>query len=267
VTPRRAGDLHRLRVPPRRQRVYAERAFVLFMASLRRGPSAWWCWALQPKPGRWNYRLSRRREYVACALPSLLDAPRALAALVRSLGGSGGALDGVDVVWPWGPTSSRSPSSPCPARRRRCPGRGRLPRYVRPPSERRWTHRPPGCWRRLPAAGAPLPTVVVGPTWRSLRRAPRLLASRLVVREQDIVDDSAAPGAPLRPARCDPLGRSHRREKNPSCWRNCWPTCAPPTRAGSCVCGEGAAGGAGERGGAGAGRARRPARYVPVIAA
>jgi glycosyltransferase involved in cell wall biosynthesis len=178
--------------------VYAERAFVLFMASLRP-------WVerlvvvgrLQPELGRWNYRLPDDVEFVG--LPhyrSLLDAPRALAALVRSLRRFWRALDDVDAVWLLGPyLQSIAFVALARLRRKRVAlgVRQDLPRYVRSRHPaRRWTHLAAlvleAAYRLLARR---YPTVVVGPDLaRRYRRARRLLELTVsLVRERDIVTD------------------------------------------------------------------------------
>src|SRR5438270_7724918 len=85
--------------------VYAERAFALFMASLRPYVERLVVLGrLQHEPGRWNYRLPDDVDFVGLPhYPSLLDAPRALAGLVGSLRRFWRALDDVDAVWLLGP--------------------------------------------------------------------------------------------------------------------------------------------------------------------
>jgi glycosyltransferase involved in cell wall biosynthesis len=152
---------------------------------------------LQPEPGRWNYRLPDDVEFVG--LPhylSLLHAPRALGALVRSLGRFWRALDDVDVVWLLGPyLQSIAFVGVARLRRRRVVlgVRQDLPRYVRSRHpERRWTHLAAvvleATYRLLARR---YPTAVVGPELaRNYGRARRLLELTVsLVRERDIVAD------------------------------------------------------------------------------
>jgi glycosyltransferase involved in cell wall biosynthesis len=154
--------------------------------------------------------------------PSLLEAPRALAALVRSLRRFWRALDGVDAVWLLGPyLQSIAFVALARLRRRRVAlgVRQDLPRYVRSRHpNRRWTHLAAGLLEgayRLLARR--YPTVVVGPDLAErYRRARRLLVLTVsLVRERDIVDEPAALARPYDGAlRILSVGRIDR-EKNP----------------------------------------------------
>ena len=175
--------------------LYAERAFALFLAELRRHVDRLVIVGrLDPASGSSHYRLPDDVEFVP--LPhyrSLVDARRSFPAMVRSLARFWRALGGVDTAWLLGPYALSVLFAGLAAARGRRVALGvrqDQPAYVRSRHpDRRWVHVAGDALEAVYRAMARVwPVVVVGPDLaRNYRRARRLLPiSVSLVREQQL---------------------------------------------------------------------------------
>jgi glycosyltransferase involved in cell wall biosynthesis len=177
--------------------VYAQKAFTLFIARLADELGGLTLLGrVDPRPGRWHYRLPDSISFVALPWYRTLAKPlQALPAMLRSIRRFWRALDEVDVVWVLGP-HALSVAFLVVARLRRkrvvLGTRQDLPRYVasRHPGRRALRHVAlvmEGAWRMLARRHA---VVVVGPDlerrYRDARAALGVYVS--LVEERDIED-------------------------------------------------------------------------------
>jgi glycosyltransferase involved in cell wall biosynthesis len=176
--------------------VYAERAFALFLAHLAdRIDRLVIVGRLDPRPGRWHYRLPDGVEFVPLPhYPSAVDVRRSLPAMARSLGRFWRVLRDVDGAWLLGPSPLSALFAVLARLRRRRVTLGvrqDLPRYVQ--------SRHPGR-RGIKLAALALegtyrtmarrwPVIVVGPDLaRRYGRAPRVLTLAVsLVGERELV--------------------------------------------------------------------------------
>lgn len=163
--------------------VYAEKAFTLFLARLAdEFDGLVLLGRLDPRPGRWHYRLPSSLSFVPLPwYPSLARPLTAAPAMLRSIRRFWRALDDVDGVWLLGPhLLSLAFLLIAVARRKRVllGARQDLPRYVanRHPDRRTLqvaAHVLEGAWRLLARRH---PIIVVGPDLeRRYRRARAVL--------------------------------------------------------------------------------------------
>ncbi len=181
--------------------VYAERAFALFLAELRRHVDRLVIVGrLDPASGSSHYRLPDEVEFVP--LPhyrSLVDARRSVPAMARSLARFWQALRGIDTVWLLGPYALSVLFALLAAVRGRRVALGvrqDQPAYVRSRHpDRRWVHVAGDALERVYRAMARVwPVVVVGPDLaRNYRSACRVLpiSVSLVRSEQLTAPDEA----------------------------------------------------------------------------
>jgi glycosyltransferase involved in cell wall biosynthesis len=182
--------------------VYAERAFALFLAELRRHVDRLViAGRLDPEGGHSHYRLPADVEFVP--LPhyrSLVDARQSIPAMSGSLVRFWRALRGVDTAWLLGPYALSVLFAGLAAIRGRRVALGvrqDQPAYVRSRHpDRRWVHLAGDALDRIWRALARFwPVVVVGPGLaRSYRHSGRLLEIGVsLVRDEDVVDPAGAP--------------------------------------------------------------------------
>ena len=182
------------------ERVYGERAFLLFVNALRDHADLTVIGRLEREPGTWHYALPDDVRFVGLPHYRQLTEPRTvMRGLVVALRRFWRALDDLDVVWLLGPHPyAIAFVLMARARRRRVVlgVRQDLPSYVRSRHPgRRVFHLAAdaleGVWRLL-ARG--LPVVVVGPDLaRSYERSRAVLALTVsLVSEEDIVEPEAA---------------------------------------------------------------------------
>ncbi len=181
-------------------RIYAERAFALFLAKL--GDELERVVILgkvDPDPGPARYALPETTGFVALPYYRSLTRPsEALRGMARSLATFWRVLGEVDGVWLMGPHPLGVAFALLAFARGRSVALGvrqDFPRYVRARNpDRRWTHGIAdlleGAWRLM---GRFVPVVVVGPALaQGYRPARTLVLSVSLVREQDIVPASLA---------------------------------------------------------------------------
>ena len=174
--------------------VYAEKAFTLFIARLAEQlDGVVLLGRVDPKPGRWHYRLPESISFVPLPWYRTLARPlRAVPAMLRSIRRFWRALDDVDVVWLLGPhLLSIAFLAVAVVRRKRVVlgARQDLPRYVSSRHPRRRSLRAlalllEGAWRVLARRH---PIIVVGP---DLERRYRHAIAALGI-YVSLVDESA----------------------------------------------------------------------------
>jgi len=181
--------------------VYAERAFALFLASLgERLDRLVIVGRLDPRPGVSHYRLPDDVEFVPLPhYPSLVNAPRSVPAMARSLGRFWRVLRDVDAAWLLGPYALSVMFALLTAARGRRVALGvrqDTPRYVRSRHpDRRWVHVVAdvleGIYRLMARRW---PVVVVGPALaHNYRRAGRVLPIAVsLVSEREVVEPEEA---------------------------------------------------------------------------
>jgi glycosyltransferase involved in cell wall biosynthesis len=190
-TYRRVGD-----------RVYAERAFALFLAKL--GDELERVVILgkvDPDPGPARYALPETTGFVGLPYYRTLTRPgEALVGMARSLAAFWRVLGEVDGVWLMGPHPLAVAFAVLAFARRRTVALGvrqDFPRYVRARNpDRRWTHAIAdlleAAWRLI---GRFVPVIVVGPALAAGYRPERTLELAVsLVREQDIAPETLATG-------------------------------------------------------------------------
>jgi glycosyltransferase involved in cell wall biosynthesis len=179
--------------------VYAEKAFTLFLGRLGRDLDGLVLLGrLDPRPGRWHYRLPPWVAFVPLPWYPTLARPLAAApAMVKSIRRFWRALDDVDIVWLLGPhLLSLAFLAVAALRGKRIVlgARQDLPRYV--------AHRHPdghllrvaalvleGAWRTLARF---YPIIVVGPDLEhKYRRARAVLGVYVSLVEQRAIEDAA----------------------------------------------------------------------------
>jgi glycosyltransferase involved in cell wall biosynthesis len=180
--------------------VYAEKAFTLFLGRLGRDLDGLVLLGrLDPRPGRWHYRLPPWVDFVPLPWYRTLARPLAAApAMVKSIRRFWRALDDVEVVWLLGPhLLSLAFVAVAALRGKRVVlgARQDLPRYV--------AHRHPksrllrvaallleGAWRTLARF---FPIIVVGPDLEDkYRRAKAVLGVYVSLVEQRAIEDAAS---------------------------------------------------------------------------
>jgi glycosyltransferase involved in cell wall biosynthesis len=183
--------------------VYAEKAFTLFLGRLAHDLDGLVLLGrLDPRPGRWHYRLPPSVTFVPLPWYPTLARPLAAApAMVRSIRRFWRVLDGVDVVWLLGPhLLSLAFMAVAALRRKRVVlgVRQDLPRYVASRHPYRRTLRVvalilEGVWRMLARRHS---IIVVGPDLeRRYRRARAVLGVYVSLVEERAVEDAAREGA------------------------------------------------------------------------
>ncbi len=181
-------------------RVYAERAFALFLAELAtRIERMVVIGRLSPGSSSARYDLGEVDFVPLPFYPSLAEPFRAMGAMARSLGGLWRGLDDVDAVWVLGPHLMAAPLALFALLRRRrliLGVRQEYPLYVRNrhPGRRGWhfiADALEGSFRALARVSS---VIVVGPVLaRSYARSRRLLEIAVsLCRRQDIVEPAEA---------------------------------------------------------------------------
>jgi glycosyltransferase involved in cell wall biosynthesis len=179
--------------------VYAEKAFSLFIAGLAEQLDGLVLLGrIDPKPGRWHYRLPESVSFVPLPwYPTLARPLRAVPAMLRSIRRFWRVLDDVDGVWLLGPHLLSIAFLAVAALRRKrvvLGARQDFPRYV----ARRHPHRRSlralallleGAWRLLARRH---PIIVVGPDLeRRYRRATAALGIYVSLVEERAIEDAA----------------------------------------------------------------------------
>ena len=178
--------------------VYAEKAFTLFIARLADELDGLTLLGrVDPRPGRWHYRLPGSISFVALPWYRTLAEPlQALPAMLRSVRRFWRALDDVDCVWLLGPhLLSIAFLTIATVRRKRVVlgARQDLPRYVASRHPRRRSLRAlalllEGAWRVLARQH---PIVVVGPDLeRRYRRAIATLGIYVSLVDESAIEDA-----------------------------------------------------------------------------
>jgi glycosyltransferase involved in cell wall biosynthesis len=178
--------------------VYAEKAFTLFIARLAEQLDGLVLLGrVDPKPGRWHYRLPESISFVPLPWYRTLARPlRAVPAMLRSIRRFWRALDDVDGVWLLGPhLLSIAFLTVAAVRRKRVVlgARQDLPRYVASRHPHRRSLRAlalllEGAWRVLARRH---PIVVVGPDLeRRYRRAIAVLGIYVSLVDESAIEDA-----------------------------------------------------------------------------
>jgi glycosyltransferase involved in cell wall biosynthesis len=178
--------------------VYAEKAFTLFIARLAEQLDGLVLLGrVDPKPGRWHYRLPESISFVPLPWYRTLARPlRAAPAMLRSIRRFWRALDDVDVVWLLGPHLLSIAFLIVAALRRKrvvLGARQDLPRYVASRHPRRRSLRAlavtlEGAWRVLARR---YPIIVVGPDLeRRYRHAIAALGIYVSLVDESAIEDA-----------------------------------------------------------------------------
>ena len=184
--------------------VYAEKAFTLFLGRLAHDLDGLVLLGrLDPRPGRWHYRLPAPVTFVPLPwYPTLARPLAALPAMVKSIRRFWRALDDIDVVWLLGPYPLSLAFVAVAALRRKrvvLGVRQDWPRYV---ASRHPDRRPlrlaalilEGAWRALARYHA---IIVVGPDLEhKYRRARAVLGVYVSLVEGRAIEDAASDGRP-----------------------------------------------------------------------
>jgi glycosyltransferase involved in cell wall biosynthesis len=179
--------------------VYAEKAFTLFIARLAEELDGLVLLGrVDPRPGRWHYRLPRSVSFVPLAwYPTLARPLRAAPGMVRSIRRFWRALDDVDAVWLLGPHLLSIVFAVVAILRRKrvvLGARQDLPRYVASRHPNRRLLRAvalmlEGVWRMLARRH---PIIVVGPDLEHrYRRTRAALGIYVSLVEERAIEDAA----------------------------------------------------------------------------